>query len=272
MSPKVLDALGDATLPVVYSRFGERMLKEAGLRCAYVPHGVEPEIYRILPEEPVATFRHDVLRDAEHVTVMVAANKGFDRKAFQINLRAWAEFAQDEPDAVLYLHTDPTTQAQGVDLLALTEHLGIRERVIFPDRYTYYLGFPAEYMALLYNAADVLLAASMTEGFGIPIVEAQACGTPVIVTDFASMPELVRWGMAVRPADVFWADGLRSWWAWPDWKLIRQALEETKWTKRRAAQDMGQTISAAIHHEFSWDAVVERHWRPVLEEVERGQG
>lgn len=269
VSPKVLDALADAHLPVVYSHFGERMLRAAGVRAAYVPHGVEPEIYRVLPAEEVAAFRRAALRDAPHVTVMVAANKGFDRKAFQVNLRAWAAFAQDTPGAVLYLHTDPTTQAQGVDLRALAEAVGIADRVIFPDRYSYYLGFPAEYMALLYNAADVLLACSMTEGFGIPIIEAEACGCPVIVTDFASMPELMRWGVAVAPADCFWADGLRSWWAWPDWARIRDALHETAAWKRNAAAGQREAVSGAIHHEFAWDVVVERYWQPVLEQVAR---
>ena len=37
-------------------------------------------------------------------------------------------------------------------------------------------------------------------GFGVPLIEAQACGCPVVTTDFASMPELVRHGIAVRPA------------------------------------------------------------------------
>ena len=116
---------------------------------------------------------------------------------------------KEEPGS--HIHTDPTTEAQGVDLRALASALSIEQRVVFPDRHSYYLGYPAEYMALVYNAADVLLAASMTEGFGILISEAHACGTPVIVTDFASMPELAHWGIAVLPADRFWASGLESW-------------------------------------------------------------
>ena len=109
--------------------------------------------------------------------------------------------------------------------MELAHACGIAEgRIVFPDRYSYYLGYPAEWMALLYNAADVLLAASMSEGFGIPLIEAQACGTPVITTDWTSMPELVRWGVAVPPADRFWVSGLESWWAWPDWRGVRDAL------------------------------------------------
>jgi glycosyltransferase involved in cell wall biosynthesis len=268
VSPRVVDALAGSWLPVVYSLFGERMLREAGVRCAYVPHGVEPEVYKVLPEEEVAAFRARVFGDARHVTVMVAANKGFDRKAFQVNLRAWAAFAQEEPSALLYIHTDPTTQASGVDLQQLVEACGVTGRVRFPDRYSYYLGYPAEFMALLYNAADVLLAASMTEGFGIPIVESQACGTPVVVTDFASMPELVRWGTAVAPADVYWT-GLNSWWAWPDWRAIRDALGHAGRMKRTATVERRLAVSGAVHHEFGWDTVVQGHWRPVLEEVSR---
>ncbi len=269
VSPKVLEALAGARLPVVYSRFGQRMLAEVGVTCAYVPHGVEPEVYTVLDAGVVAQFRAQAFRDAPHVTVMVAANKGFDRKAFQVNLRAWAAFAKGEPGALLYLHTDPTTEAAGVDLLELVQALGIEKQVIFPDRYSYYLGYPAEYMALVYNAADVLLAASMTEGFGLPIVEAQACGTPVVVTDFASMPELVRWGSAVAPADIYWT-GLNSWWAWPDWKGIRDALRKTGDLKRNSGLAQRQACSECIHKEFGWDTVVEQYWKPVLEEVADG--
>ena len=41
------------------------------------------------------------------------------------------------------------------------------------------------------NAIDVLLHPSQTEGFGLTVVEAQACGTPVLVNDCTSMPELI---------------------------------------------------------------------------------
>ena len=89
--------------------------------------------------------------------------------------------------------------------------------MIFPDRYSLLMGmYPPGYLALLYNAADVLIACSKTEGFGVPLIEAQACGCPVVTTDFASMPELVRHGIAVRPAGRMWHPHLESWWAVPD--------------------------------------------------------
>jgi hypothetical protein len=119
VSPRVLEALEGAALPLVYSRFGERMLRDAGVPCAYVPHGIEPEVLPGAAGGRGGAVPGGALWRCAACDAMVAANKGFDRKAFQVNLRAWAAFAREEPGALLYIHTDPTTQAAGVDLRAL---------------------------------------------------------------------------------------------------------------------------------------------------------
>ena len=61
--------------------------------------------------------------------------------------------------------------------------LGLQERV----RFTGYV--PDEELPLWYNAASVLAFPSLYEGFGMPVVEAMACGTPVIAADSSSLPE-----------------------------------------------------------------------------------
>ena len=45
-------------------------------------------------------------------------------------------------------------------------------------------------MALLYNSVDCLLFPSLYEGFGMPVVEALACGTPVVTSNVASLSEI----------------------------------------------------------------------------------
>jgi glycosyltransferase involved in cell wall biosynthesis len=64
------------------------------------------------------------------------------------------------------------------------KHLGLEQDVIFPGYVT------EEELVLLYNAAQVFVYPSIYEGFGLPILEAMACGTPVVASNTTSMPEV----------------------------------------------------------------------------------
>jgi glycosyltransferase involved in cell wall biosynthesis len=60
-----------------------------------------------------------------------------------------------------------------------------------------------EELVFLYNAAKLFVLPSFYEGFGLPPLEAMACGTPVIVSDTSSLPEVVGdAGWLVHPEDV----------------------------------------------------------------------
>jgi glycosyltransferase involved in cell wall biosynthesis len=82
-------------------------------------------------------------------------------------------------------------------IFAAVERLDLSDRVIFP-------GYVAEEeKPLWYNAAELFVYPSLFEGFGLPPLEAMACGTPVIVSDTSSLPEVVGdGGVTVPPTDV----------------------------------------------------------------------
>jgi glycosyltransferase involved in cell wall biosynthesis len=65
------------------------------------------------------------------------------------------------------------------------------------------LGYiPEEELPVLYNAADLLVYPSLYEGFGMPVVEAMACGCPIITSNIASLPEITGTaGIMVNPND-----------------------------------------------------------------------
>jgi glycosyltransferase involved in cell wall biosynthesis len=67
-----------------------------------------------------------------------------------------------------------------------------------------FLGYvPDEDLPQLYNLAELFVYPSLYEGFGIPAVEAMACGTPVVTSNTSSLPEAVGdAGLMVRPTDV----------------------------------------------------------------------
>lgn len=83
------------------------------------------------------------------------------------------------------------------EIYQLPKKIGIEDKVKF-------LGFvPDEKLAALYSGAIALVFPSLFEGFGLPILEAQACGCPVITSNVSSMPEVAGKGaIYVNPYDV----------------------------------------------------------------------
>lgn len=83
------------------------------------------------------------------------------------------------------------------DVFAEEAKLGLKEHLFFP-------GFIAdEDLPLLYNLAEVFVYPSVYEGFGLPVLEAMACGVPVITSNVSSMPEVVGdVGLLVEPTNV----------------------------------------------------------------------
>src|SRR5690606_18756407 len=66
------------------------------------------------------------------------------------------------------------------------------------------LGFLTEEdLAHFYSACEIFLFPSLEEGYGIPIIEAMACGAPVLTSDTTSMPEVANnHGWLVNPSDL----------------------------------------------------------------------
>ena len=83
---------------------------------------------------------------------------------------------------------------------------GIGHRVIVPGYVR------REDQPLWYSAAKLFVYPSQYEGFGLPVLEALACGTPVVTSNASSLPEVVgRAGIAIDPTDeVALADAMRS--------------------------------------------------------------
>lgn len=75
--------------------------------------------------------------------------------------------------------------------------LNLTSNVIFTDY------VPKEYLPALISGAKLYVLPSLYEGFGIPVIEAQACGVPVVVSNTSSLPEVVgESGITVDPTDI----------------------------------------------------------------------
>lgn len=265
--PLVAAKIRQSWHPLTYSRFGERMAADAGIQTTYIPHGVDTQLF--------APADRRAAREATHwpadtfIVGMVAANKGApSRKALPQSLQAFAEFHKRHPDSALYLHmTDGAAgQWDGVNLPELAEQLGIADAIIWADQYALLLGFPDTAMATAYNAMDVLLACSMGEGFGVPILEAQACGTPVIVGDWTAMSELCFAGWKVAKEDSFpYYTPLASYQFVPKPEAIAEQLEAAYSANRARMGELARHMAMF----YDADLIAENYWKPTLALMER---
>ena len=254
---------------VAMSRFGQRMLAEQGINAAYIPHSIDTAIFR--PTEAMASGKRprdllNVPHDAFLVGIF-AANQGVNppRKAWPEMFAAASYFLRQHPDAHLYVHTDQTGIG-GLDLPLLAQAVGMPDdRLHWADAYAYASGhISQDDLAALYSACDVRLAPSMGEGFGIPVIEAQACGVPVIVSAFSAQPELVGAGWTVK-GQAYWDPMQAAFLFTPFIASIVGRLEEA-YSDRGSAELRDLAIAKAA--EYDTDLVFDRFWRPFLRELE----
>jgi glycosyltransferase involved in cell wall biosynthesis len=255
---------GSGAIPLAMSRFGERMLKDAGLDPIYVPHGIDTSIYK-----PVKGARDDTgfPKDA-FVVGMFAANKGNpSRKCFAEAFEAFKVFHASHNEARLYVHSEVMGRFNGVNMPELIRRLGLDPTtVIFPDQYrAVHMPHKPEFMAKLFSSCDVVLSPSAGEGFGIPVIEAQACGVPVIVSDFSAQPELVGSGWLVEGSSAYTAIG--SWQFKPSVADIADCLRKAyRLTDRERKQQAENAREHAL--KFDADLVFNEHMLPALTEVQ----
>lgn len=212
--PENVAALRSAKRIWAMSRFGERQLQAAGFTSVdYVPHGVDSRVFhRLNKARALARLKHDCGIDlvGKFVVTMNSANKGTpSRKGFFEAFASFKAFSDEHPDAVLYLHTERDGIWHGEHLPTLAQMLGLAaDRLIYAPQYHYVNGMlPPSYLTDIYNVSDVFLHTSHGGGFEIPLVEAQLCGAPVIVTDFSAMSELCFAGWKVPGVPFMHATG-----------------------------------------------------------------
>jgi glycosyltransferase involved in cell wall biosynthesis len=248
--------------PIAMSKFGQKELQAKGIESIYIPHSIDTQIFNRKDKianqgiEEYMGFKND-----RFVVGMNAANKSggiIHRKAFGENLMAFSIFAKKHPDAVLYIHSDPVSP-HGWNLMQLGTLLGIpADNMAFVDPVSYRFGISQEDLAGIYSSMDVLLATSYGEGFGVPTVEAQACGVPVIVSDFAASAELVGDGWLVGGQPLY-DNSQGAFFNIPSVPLIVDALEQAY---KRGKGKSDKAIEFA--QQFDHDSVWEKNWMPAL--------
>lgn len=195
-----LDRLRLVNYPVAMSNWGAMQMMDSGIAPeAIIYHAVDTDVFR--PMDKLECRRALGIPEDMYLVGMVMANKG-NRKRIDSQMLAvqqWADATETVDNVRVYIHTEPTAQMGGYDIRSLVKKIGLDGRVFSTNQYDVsVVPMSPDAMAKVYNSFDVLMNCSSGEGFGVPIIEAQACGVPVITQNFTSMPEITINGYTVE--------------------------------------------------------------------------
>jgi glycosyltransferase involved in cell wall biosynthesis len=129
------------------------------------------------PEAVVTAVRHQYALPKKYL-LYFGSNK--PHKNLTRLVRAYAQLKRQSPHLVIAGHWDfryPEAQREA-------QRLGVEKRVLFIGP------VKDEDLPALYSGATLFIFPSLYEGFGLPVVEAMACGVPVICADVSSLPEV----------------------------------------------------------------------------------
>jgi glycosyltransferase involved in cell wall biosynthesis len=256
-----------AGIPVAMSRFGERMLRNEGADPLFVPHAVDTDLFS--PGDP-APFRDSIGAAPDTFVVGVnAMNRDPVRKGLAEQFEAFARFHANHPDSLLVVHAQPENKS-GLNLNQLALQLGISHAVSYPDTYRHAMFMiTPEHMADWYRGLDVFSLCSYGEGFGIPLIEAQATGCPVVTTDASAMSELCGAGWLVSGTP-WWHHNHNAWWKRPDVEDIYHAYEMAFEAKVNGTLPKEAAREFALQYDA--DRVLNDYWVPALKEIKERIG
>jgi glycosyltransferase involved in cell wall biosynthesis len=169
-------------------------------------------------------------------TYLLHVGSTIRRKRMDVLLQVFARIAKDLPHVRLVRVGGALTAEQA----RLAHDLGVDGKIVQAPRIT------QPQLAEIYRKAAILLQTSDAEGFGLPVIEAMACGCPVVASDIEPLREAGGDAADYRPvADISaWSEIVRR-------LLDERAAEPERWERRR---------SRARKHasEFTWPGNAER--------------
>ncbi|MBV9079702.1 MAG: glycosyltransferase family 4 protein [Elusimicrobia bacterium] len=221
---------------IAVSRFvAESIIKGYGVdddKISIIPHGIDPQFRRLAAADSTAALaRHGLKR------FILCVGNVLPVKNQITSLKAFARLAPRFPELTLALAgglRDPYAE----DVREEARRLGITERIRF-------LGFvPSQDLVALMNAAEVLLFPSITEGCPVTLLEAFACGLPVVAARVGGLAEFGE-GAALLVDRPFDDEGLS------------QAAERL--LTNRALRDAAAGRSLETAARYTWESAADRH-------------
>jgi glycosyltransferase involved in cell wall biosynthesis len=219
---------------LAYSEWAAKILSRTFDGCEFeaLPHGIDTSVFYPRERKPSEALRIGI----------VATNQR--RKDWGLGIATCAELAKSK-NIELWLHTD--TLVREWDIPGLLQDFGIQQARVTTGMLS------DEAMAENYSACDVTLGIGSGEGFGYPIFESLACGTPCVHGNYGGAAEWMRPWQLVEPIALR-SDGIYG--------ASRPVFSVQNWTTQ-IETSIG--IRGELPEELDWRNVWTR-WRSWLED------
>jgi len=184
------EALAAVPNLVLMADFAKKMSEKFLPNAHMIPHGLDFNVFKPLPNRVALRTKNKV--EGEFVVVMVAKNQW--RKCLDLAVEAFARFSRGKNDVRFIMHTQIMSPAKlrGWYIPHLVKLNTDDYDPELPRKIQVSSSQIHEKMLnSVYNVADVFFLTSAGEGFGIPSIEAQMAGVPIVIPDFTTGREFV---------------------------------------------------------------------------------
>jgi hypothetical protein len=177
---------------------------------------------------------------------------------------------REDPEIHVWFHC--RTEGDDIELNQVVQRdMSIADRFHWPDRFSTFIGWGLDDLVALYNAADVFVSTSYGEGFGLTLVEAAACGLPIVAQNVSSIPEVVGpGGVLIDPERLIGVASGQDQWL-PNVEAFTNAIRKLL-DSRGARRSLGEAGRDHVKASFSWDEAALRFHELITGVVQKTSG
>ncbi|MCW4009158.1 MAG: glycosyltransferase [Candidatus Bathyarchaeota archaeon] len=251
-------------------KWQQKCLTGYGLKSDLIYLGVNVDIFKPMDKKEIRK-RMGIDEDVFVFGTVATNNEKDDRKGHTSAIKAMHYFLDQNPDVknVVWLYHTIPDNPYGLPLSSIAHKFGLDKIIKFMDPSLASTMLSEEELASLMNCFDVHLLCSKREGFGMPILETQACGVPNICHESSSMTELVDghgWLCKSLGTELnLETTPINAETAVPNVYDIAKCIQDAYFHPNKVKSYGEESIKFVS--QYSWDSVVKNQWVPLLDKM-----